>query len=82
MHSCQYSKDHFTLIGGLIFAIARYMEGPSLVILKEALESFKGKKIKKVSGTTTQIEPDDLINQTVVDFKSWGKHLLIQLKKF
>jgi len=58
------------------------MEGPSLVILKEALKSFKGKKIKKASGTTTQIEPDDLINQTVVDFKSWGKHFLIQLKKF
>lgn len=58
------------------------MEGPSLIILKEELTNFKGKKIKQASGTTTRIEPDALVNQTIIDFKSWGKHFLIQLKDF
>ena len=51
-------------------------EGPSIVILKEAVQLFKGKKILSVSGNTT-IDKDRLVNQKLIDFKSWGKHFLI-----
>ncbi len=51
-------------------------EGPSILILKEAVQLFKGKKITEVSGNT-KVNKDVLLNQTVNDFKSWGKHFLI-----
>jgi endonuclease-8 len=51
-------------------------EGPSIVILKEAVQEFKGKKLIKIGGNT-KIELPDLVGQPVKDFKSWGKHFLI-----
>jgi endonuclease-8 len=58
-------------------------EGPSIVILREVIEQLhlKGKKIIHVEGNT-KIDKDRLVNQTVVDFKSWGKHFLICFKGF
>jgi endonuclease-8 len=56
-------------------------EGPSIVILKEAVQAFKGKKIIKVTGNT-RIEMPELEGQQVIDFKSWGKHFLICFRKF
>lgn len=56
-------------------------EGPSIVILKEAVQSFKGKKILSVSGNTS-IDKERLLNQKVIDFKSWGKHFLICFPRF
>lgn len=56
-------------------------EGPSIVILKEAVQAFKRKKIVAVSGNTT-IDKERMLNQTVVDFKSWGKHFLVCFKTF
>lgn len=58
------------------------MEGPSLIILKEHVKSFKGKKIRSASGSTTKIEPKVLVGQKIIDFKSWGKHFLIVFKSF
>ncbi|WP_276366109.1 DNA-formamidopyrimidine glycosylase family protein [Chryseolinea sp. H1M3-3] len=58
------------------------MEGPSLVILKEQLQPFKGKKIRKASGSTTRVETNKLVNQKIIDFKSWGKHFLIEFETF
>lgn len=55
-------------------------EGPSIVILKEAVQSFKGKRIIAATGNSS-IDKDGLINQKVIDFKSWGKHFLIRLPK-
>ena len=55
------------------------MEGPSLIILKEELQPFKGKKIKHASGLA-RIDHGVLAGQRVIDFKSWGKHFLIQLE--
>jgi endonuclease-8 len=52
------------------------MEGPSLVLLKEELQSFKGKKIKKASGLA-RIDFESLKGKTIKDFRSWGKHFLI-----
>lgn len=56
-------------------------EGPSIVILKEEVQAFKRKKIIAVSGNTT-IEKERMLNQTIIDFKSWGKHFLICFKTF
>ncbi|MDB5272079.1 MAG: Formamidopyrimidine-DNA glycolase [Chitinophagaceae bacterium] len=51
-------------------------EGPSIVILKEELQSFKGKKVVEVSGNA-KIDLQRMQNATILDFKSWGKHFLI-----
>jgi endonuclease-8 len=56
-------------------------EGPSIVILKELVQGFKGKKIIKVSGNT-KIDKVRMLNQKILDFKSWGKHFLICFKDF
>lgn len=56
-------------------------EGPSIVILKEALQQFKGKKVLKAGGNT-RLELPALEGQVVTGFKSWGKHFLICFRKF
>ena len=56
-------------------------EGPSIVILKEELKPFKGKKVLEVSGDTS-VQIDDLVNMKVHDFRTWGKHFLICFKNF
>lgn len=52
-------------------------EGPSIVILKEAVQSFIGKKIIHAEGNTKKVNVAPLEGLTIVDFKSWGKHFLI-----
>jgi endonuclease-8 len=54
-------------------------EGPSIVILKELVEPFKGKRIIKVEGNSKQ-DIQWIPGQTITDFKSWGKHFLICLE--
>lgn len=56
-------------------------EGPSIVILKEELAGFKGKKITEAAGYT-KIDLDRLNGQKITAIKSWGKHLLICFKGF
>lgn len=56
-------------------------EGPSIVILKEAVQLFKGKKVLAVAGNSS-LDIDRLANQKVTDFKSWGKHFLICFPNF
>jgi len=56
-------------------------EGPSIVILKEQVQPFKGCKIVQVSGNS-KIDQERLLNQKIIDFKSWGKHFLICFKDF
>jgi endonuclease-8 len=51
-------------------------EGPSILILKEELATFKGKKIISATGNL-KIDITRLQNLKVKDFKSWGKHFLI-----
>ncbi len=51
-------------------------EGPSIVILKEEVQGFSGQPVISVSGNS-QIDKSRLLNQTVIAFKSWGKHFLI-----
>jgi len=56
-------------------------EGPSIVILKELVQPFKGKKIINVEGNS-KLDIEQIAGQTITDFKSWGKHFLICLKDF
>lgn len=58
------------------------MEGPSLLIIKESVRSFKKKKVVAASGSITKIDPATLVGQTIIDFKSFGKHFLIIFKSF
>ena len=56
-------------------------EGPSIVILKEAVQQFKGEKIIKVEGNS-KLDIQRLSGQKIIDFKSWGKHFIICFKDF
>jgi endonuclease-8 len=56
-------------------------EGPSIVILKEEVQQFKGKKIIAVNGNS-KIGIERLEGKTITDFKTWGKHFLICFKDF
>lgn len=56
-------------------------EGPTIVILKEEAQIFTGKKIIEVSGNT-KIDKNRFQDQTVLEFRSWGKHFLIRMKDF
>jgi endonuclease-8 len=56
-------------------------EGPSIVILKELVQQFEGKKVTVVSGNA-KIPIEKALDQKVISFKSWGKHFLICFKNF
>ncbi|QEC45592.1 endonuclease [Pseudobacter ginsenosidimutans] len=56
-------------------------EGPSIVILKESLDPYKGKKVLAVAGSSKAFDLQILKNKTVT-FKTWGKHFLICFPKF
>jgi len=51
-------------------------EGPSIVILKEEVKSFKGKTVIEVGGNT-KVNVAWVKGKKIRDFKSWGKHFLI-----
>lgn len=53
-------------------------EGPSIVILREQVRHFAGRKILKAEGNA-KIDLSRLTGRKVVDFRSWGKHLLVEL---
>ncbi|MDB5247710.1 MAG: hypothetical protein JWQ40_2104 [Segetibacter sp.] len=56
-------------------------EGPSIVILKELVQPFIGKKIVEVGGNS-KMDIQRIAGQSVNDFKSWGKHFLICFDHF
>jgi endonuclease VIII len=55
-------------------------EGPSLVIAKEEMIPFIGKKIIAVSGNT-KTDKERILNKKLLDIKTWGKHLLFCFDK-
>ena len=55
-------------------------EGPSIIILKELILPFKGKKILDATGNAS-IEMDRLKNKKILDIRSWGKQLFLVLDK-
>lgn len=56
-------------------------EGPSIIILKDAVEQFKGEKIIQVEGNS-KLDIQRMCGKKIIDFKSWGKHFLICFKNF
>lgn len=56
-------------------------EGPSLVILQEEVQAFRGKKVMAVAGNSKQ-DIGRLQGKKVTDFKTWGKHFLICFPRF
>ena len=57
-------------------------EGPSIIILKEKLKPFKGRRVTAANGYAKNVDPDMLTGNTIKDIKSWGKQLLIQFEGF
>src|ERR1700729_2880237 len=55
-------------------------EGPSIVILKEQLQKFSGKKILEAEGNT-KVDLSGIPGSKITAIKSWGKHLLIVLPR-
>jgi endonuclease-8 len=56
-------------------------EGPSIVIMKEALLVFKNKKVIKASGNA-KIDFSKIQGRKILDMKSLGKHFLIIFDSF
>lgn len=57
------------------------MEGPSLVILKEETQFFKGHEVLVAAGYA-ELDYERLLHNKVTDIKTWGKHYLICFKGF
>jgi|SRR6185312_7188332 len=55
------------------------MEGPSLIILKEGLQPFIGKKILTAEGVAKKIDVEALTGKQLKRVETWGKHLLFQV---
>lgn len=55
-------------------------EGPSIVILKEQVRKFCGRKILGADGNT-KVDLTGIAGSKITSFKSWGKHFLIVLPK-
>ena len=51
-------------------------EGPSIILVKEAVAKFTGETIIAVSGNS-KIDQSLLLEKKVMEFKSWGKHFLV-----
>ncbi len=57
-------------------------EGPSILILKEAVRVFAGHNVLSSKGSTNKVDFARLNAAKVLSFKSWGKHFLICFKHF
>jgi len=56
-------------------------EGPSIVIAKEEMSVFIGKKVVEAHGNS-KIDTERLEGKVLSDVKSWGKHLLLCFDDF
>ncbi len=56
-------------------------EGPSIIIAKELLQPFDGKKILKATGNS-RLDLSIISGKKITAIKSWGKHLLLSFDNF
>jgi len=54
-------------------------EGPSIVILKDSVQGFKGRKLMEIGGNT-KVDFSSLVNQKITGLKSFGKNFFICFK--
>jgi endonuclease-8 len=47
-------------------------EGPSIIILKEEVHQFAGRKILSADGDTKKIDLSRIQNKKIRGFRSWG----------
>lgn len=57
-------------------------EGPSIVILKESIKAFRGKKILEADGYGKTLDFGRLHGTRITDIKTFGKHLLLCFPDF
>jgi len=57
-------------------------EGPSIIILREAMQQFKGLTVIDASCNDLTLDTGLLIGRPIINFKSWGKHFLICFPDF
>ncbi|WP_214070008.1 DNA-formamidopyrimidine glycosylase family protein [Mucilaginibacter sp. dw_454] len=57
-------------------------EGPSIIILKDKLKPFIGKRVINANGYAKGFDADQLIGKTLKDIRTWGKHTLLVFPKF
>lgn len=57
-------------------------EGPSMVILKDEVKAFTGKKVLAATGNAKEVNFKAITGQKIVAFKTYGKHFLICFPKF
>ena len=55
-------------------------EGPSLLIVKENISPFIGKKIIAADGNAKQVAFNKLTGKKILDIRTWGKQLFIVVK--
>ncbi|HET9825910.1 MAG TPA: endonuclease [Chitinophagaceae bacterium] len=55
-------------------------EGPSIIILKDLVQDFKGEIVNEISGNT-KVDLSGLPGHRITDFKSFGKNFFICFKK-
>jgi len=78
------SKRPGTLVWSLYTAYAKcnaMPEGPSIVILKEEVQQFKGKKVLSVAGNSKE-DIQRAEGEKMTDLRSFGKQFLICFKSF
>src|SRR4051812_911630 len=56
-------------------------EGPLLVMWKEDIQPFIGKKVTAIDNNT-RLDADRMLGKTIMDVKTWGKHFLICFDDF
>jgi endonuclease-8 len=56
-------------------------EGPSLIILREQAQIFKGKRVLAAEGNS-KIDKSRILGQRIVALRTWGKHFLIEFAEF
>lgn len=56
-------------------------EGPSLVILREVLQPFEGRRVLRVSGNS-RLPIGDIGGKTLRRVRTWGKQLLLEFDPF
>jgi len=56
-------------------------EGPSIAILREALQPFVGKRVLRVAGNSKQ-PIEDIKGKTLRRVRNWGKQLLLEFDPF
>jgi endonuclease-8 len=56
-------------------------EGPSIVILREAVAPFAGRVVTRVGGNS-RVDIQRMHRRRIIGFRSWGKHFLIRFSDF